>query len=89
MQIKTIKDYSQKLLTQVDEMKMPQWEQWIGKYFSQSLSSKENQCAYCGFTAKSNNGLTSHLRACKKKPIHHEPNNISSIIVTPAIDITR
>lgn len=66
-QIKTIKDYSQKMLTQIDEMKMPQWEQWLSKYFSQSLSSKDTQCSYCGFTAKTANGLTAHLRACKKR----------------------
>ena len=42
-QIKLVKEYTQKLLAQIDEMKMPQLEQWLGKYFSQSLT-KENQC---------------------------------------------
>jgi DNA anti-recombination protein RmuC len=76
-QMKTVKDYSQKMLTQIDEMKMPQWSQWLEKYFSQSLSSKETQCSYCGFTAKSTNGLTAHLRACKKRKLAHpsEENN--------------
>lgn len=65
-QIKLVKEYSQKLLAQIDEMKMPQLEQWLGKYFSQSLT-KENQCKYCGFEAKSTSGLNSHLRSCAAK----------------------
>jgi hypothetical protein len=67
-QIKTIKDYSQKMLSQIEEMKFPNLEQWLGKHFSQSLATKEHQCQYCGFEAKTNGGLVSHLRACKKKP---------------------
>ena len=82
-QIKTVKDYSQKMLLQIDEMKMPQWSQWLGKYFSQSLSSKETQCPFCGFTAKSTNGLTAHLRACKKKKTTNTLETNDNTINTP------
>lgn len=83
-QIKIIKDYSQKMLAQVDEMKLPQYEQWLGKYFSQSLSAKDNQCKYCGFEAKTSNGLVSHLRACKKKLERNIGEiNADSCIVAP------
>ena len=71
-QIKTIKDYSQKLIAQVDEMKMPQLDRFLGKHFSTSLASKENQCRYCGFEAKSSGGLISHMRKCKKRPAEEE-----------------
>jgi hypothetical protein len=69
-QLKTIKEYSAKLTSQLDEMKMPQLEQWLCKYYSHSFS-KDNQCIYCGFEAKSSGGLTSHLRSCvaKKKSL--------------------
>lgn len=67
-QIKTVKDYSQKLIAQVEDMKLPQLDRFLGKHFSTSLSSKENQCRYCGFEAKSSGGLVSHMRACKKRP---------------------
>lgn len=66
-QIKTIKDYSHKMLAQMDEMKFPQMEQWLNKYFSQSLSTTESRCKFCGFEAKSSGGLVSHIRACKKR----------------------
>jgi DNA anti-recombination protein RmuC len=65
-QIKTVKEYSQKLLSQIEEMKLPQLEQWLGKYYSQSFC-KENECKYCGFEAKSSGGLTSHTRSCVAK----------------------
>ena len=65
-QIKTVKEYSQKLLSQIEEMKLPQLEQWLGKYYSQSFC-KENECKYCGFEAKSSGGLTSHMRSCVAK----------------------
>jgi CO dehydrogenase/acetyl-CoA synthase alpha subunit len=65
-QIKTVKEYSQKLLSQIEEMKLPQLEQWLGKYYSQSFC-KENECKYCGFEAKSSGGLTSHVRSCVAK----------------------
>ena len=65
-QIKTIKEYSSKMMSLVDDMKMPQLEQWLGKYYSHSFS-KDNECKYCGFEAKSAGGLTSHLRSCVAK----------------------
>lgn len=55
------------MLLQIEELKMPQLELWLGNYFSQSLASKENQCKFCGFEAKTTSGLTSHMRACKKR----------------------
>lgn len=66
IQIKTVKEYSSKMLSHIDEMKMPQLEQWLGKYYSHSFS-KDNECKYCGFEAKSAGGLTSHLRSCVAK----------------------
>mgnify|MGYP007024797342 CR=1 FL=1 len=82
-QIKTIKEYSQKMLAHVEEIKLPQYEQWLGKYFSQSLSTKDNQCKYCGFESKSSNGLVSHLRACKKKAEKQQDRTIDAVLSGP------
>ena len=73
-QLKTIKEYSAKLSSQLDEMKMPQLEQWLCKYYSHSFS-KDHQCIYCGFEAKSSGGLTSHLRSCAAKKKSLESTN--------------
>ena len=88
-QVKCVKDYSQKMLASIDEMKFPKLENWVGKYFSQSLNSRENQCRFCGFEAKTNNGLLSHIRACKKRADNTEvlappkPPNKPILVVQP------
>ena len=71
-QIKMVRDHSQKMISHIEDMKMPQIEIWFNKYFSQNLSSKDNQCKYCGFEAKNSAGLVSHMRACKKKPAQED-----------------
>ena len=91
-QAKCVKDYSQKMLASIDEMKFPKLENWVGKYFSQSLNSRENQCRFCGFEAKTNNGLLSHMRACKKRADNTEvlappkPPNKPILVVQPTND---
>ena len=77
-QIKTIKEYSSKMLMQIDEMKMPQIEQWLSKYFSHSFS-KEHLCKYCGFESKSAGGLTSHLRSCVAKKKIDEESSVTNL----------
>jgi hypothetical protein len=78
-QTKMVKDHCQKMLAQIDEMKCPQLEQWLGTFFSQSLAASELQCKYCGFEAKNPGGLNSHLRACKKRPRQPEPNSSKAL----------
>ena len=65
--IKTIKDYNTKLLNQVDNLKFPNLENILSKNYSNSLSSNEEICEYCGYIAKNQKALTAHLRGCKKK----------------------
>ena len=66
------------MLMQIDEMKMPQIEQWLSKYFSHSFS-KEHLCKYCGFESKSAGGLTSHLRSCVAKKKIDDEYSVNSI----------
>lgn len=68
--IKTIKEYNTKLLNQVDNLKFPNLENILSKNYSNSLSSKEEICEYCGYVAKNTRALTAHKRGCgeiKKK----------------------
>ena len=62
--VKTLKEYNQKLLLQVENMRMPKLENLLNKHFSNSLASKTYICDYCGYKAKNSRALTAHLRGC-------------------------
>jgi len=65
-QTKCIKEYTTKLLAQMDEFKLPLLEQFLAKHFATSLS-KENTCPYCQYAAKNGRALTAHFRGCAQK----------------------
>ena len=70
-QVKTVKEYSQKLLSQLEELKLPQLEHILNKHFASTVS-KENLCEYCQYIAKNPRALTAHQRGCsEKKRISH------------------
>ena len=63
--IKTIKDYQQRLLTQVEEIKIPNLENFLSKLYA--YSSKEDICTYCNYVAKNPRALIAHYRGCNLK----------------------
>jgi len=75
--IKTIKDCNQKLISQVEEFKMPNLEQYLSKLYASS-SSKNDICEYCGYAAKNTRALVAHYRGCSQKK-QHTPALINSI----------
>ena len=62
---KMIKEMQGKLLKQVDELKMPDLENYLSMYYS--FSSGKFTCQYCDFVSEKKAGLSSHERGCKKK----------------------
>jgi len=64
--IKTIKDCNQRLLSQIDEFKIPSLEKYLSKLYASS-GSKNDICEYCGFVAKNQRSLTAHYRGCSAK----------------------
>lgn len=64
--IKTIKDFQQKLIAQVDDIKIPALDHYLSKLYASS-SSKENICDFCGYVAKNVRALTAHHRGCAQK----------------------
>ena len=62
--IKTIKDYSQKLLLETENMKLPNMESYLSKKYEISLSNND-VCIYCNYIAKNPRALSAHLRGCK------------------------
>lgn len=64
--IKTIKDYQQKLISQAEDFKLPNLEQYLSKLYASS-SSKNDVCEYCNYVAKNARALVAHYRGCSQK----------------------
>ena len=79
--IKTIKDFHQKLLTQVDEIKLPSLEHYLSKLYATS-ASKEDICEYCNYVAKNPRALTAHYRGCTEKKNHNKDTKVENIVVS-------
>jgi hypothetical protein len=75
--IKTIKDYNQKLLAQVDDIKIPSLEHYLSKMYASS-ASKEDICEFCNYVAKNQRALTAHYRGCALKKNHKNTISIDS-----------
>jgi len=65
-QVKLIKEYNQKLISQLDDWKLPQLEHLLLKFFS-TTAAKENVCEYCQYIAKNPRALVAHKRGCVEK----------------------
>jgi len=72
--IKTIKDFQQKLIAQVDDIKIPALDHFLSKLYASS-ASKENICNFCGYVAKNVRALTAHHRGCAQKKQHDTERN--------------
>ena len=74
--IKTIKDYNQKLLSQIDDFKLPNLDQYLSKLYASS-SSKNDICEFCNYVAKNPRALVAHYRGCSQKKQLSSNNNVS------------
>jgi hypothetical protein len=75
--IKTIKDFQQKLLAQVEDMKIPSLEHFLSKMYASS-SSKDDVCEYCDYNAKNARALAAHYRGCAQKKQFDLTNSVIS-----------
>jgi hypothetical protein len=75
--IKTIKDFQQKLLAQVEDMKIPSLEHFLSKMYASS-SSKDDVCEYCNYVAKNARALAAHYRGCGQKKQFDITNTVVS-----------
>lgn len=74
--IKTIKDFNQKLLSQIDDIKFPSLEQFLNKNYSTISSSKQEVCEYCKVNFKNQRALSAHYRGCLEKK-NYKPTEIT------------
>jgi len=64
--VKTIKDFQQKLIAQVEDFKLPNLDQYLSKLYATS-ASKNDVCEFCGYAAKNSRALVAHYRGCTQK----------------------
>lgn len=69
--IKTIKDTQQKLIAQVEDLKIPTLEHYLSRMYASS-GARENTCEYCNYVAKNLRALTAHHRGCALKKQHEK-----------------
>ena len=60
------RDYSQKMLKNLEEIKIPTLDNYLSSRYA--TSSSKFVCEYCDFIAKSKAALGAHKRHCKHKP---------------------
>lgn len=69
--IKSIKDCQQKLISQVDDIKLPSLEHYLSRMYA-STATKDLTCDYCNYVAKNLRALTAHHRGCTLKKQNEE-----------------
>lgn len=65
--ISLIKESSQKLLSGIDDFKMPSLESILNKHFANSIVSKDFYCTNCNYVAKNMRALKAHMRGCSNR----------------------
>jgi hypothetical protein len=81
--LKTIKDFSQKLLKQVDEINFPNLEEYLSSRYTFSVGKMV--CEYCSFIAKNQQALSAHHRGCNVRKNMPGQKNDAAIISEPII----
>jgi len=89
--LRTIKDFSQKLLKQVEEITFPSLEHYLSSRYTFSVGKMV--CEYCNFIAKNQQALSAHYRGCtiRKKMVAEqnsdEDNSEDKTVQTPIENI--
>ena len=80
--IKLVKDFNQKALRQIEDIKIPSLEEYLSTRYA--TSSSKYICEYCGFAAKNAAAKSAHLRGCaaKKSQATNKSGNSPSPTIT-------
>jgi len=65
LQIKTVKDFSTKMVKQLDDMQLPSLEHFLSTKYAFSCS--KFVCEFCEYIAKNQSAMSAHKRGCKGK----------------------
>lgn len=65
IQIKTIKEFSSKIVKQLEDFQFPCLEQFLSTKYA--FSSSKYVCEFCEYVAKNQSAMSAHKRGCKSK----------------------
>jgi hypothetical protein len=65
LQIKTVKDFSTKMVKQLEEMQLPSLEHFLSTKYA--FSSSKFVCEFCDYVGKNQSAMSAHKRGCKGK----------------------
>jgi len=65
LQIKTVKDFSSKMIKQLEEIQLPCLEHFLSTKYA--FSSSKYICEFCEYVAKNQSAMSAHKRGCKAK----------------------
>jgi hypothetical protein len=83
-QIKTVKDFTQKMIKQIEDIQLPTLEAYLSTRYA--FSSSKYVCEYCDYVAKNQSGMSAHKRYCKKRT---DSSLFCEEIETPEIIMTE
>ena len=79
--VKLAKEFNQKLIKQIEEIKMPSLENYLSSKYS--FSSNKFICEFCSFVGKNQQSKSAHIRGCteRKRAENQKNKNISEQII--------
>ena len=89
LQIKTVKDFSQKMIKQIEDNEFPCLEKFLSSRYA--FSSSKYVCEICDYVAKNQSAMSAHKRGCKSKVNNTtiEENTICNVITQPLVITTE
>jgi hypothetical protein len=73
LQIKMVKDFSSKMVKQLEELSFPCLEHFLSTKYA--FSSSKYVCEFCEYVAKNQSAMSAHKRGCKGKNLDVIENN--------------
>ena len=80
IQIKTVKDFSAKMIKQIEEIQLPTLENFLSTKYA--FSSSKYICEFCEYVAKNQSAMSAHKRGCKGKT-----NTVDEVIVPVSVPV--
>lgn len=87
LQIKTVKDFGQKMIKQIEENDFPSLEKFLSTRYA--FSSSKYVCEFCDFVGKNQSAMSAHKRGCKSKLNVVTTDECSPVITQPMIVSTE
>lgn len=80
LQIKTVKDFSTKMVKQLEDMQLPSLEHFLSTKYAFSCS--KFVCEFCDYVGKNQSAMSAHKRGCKgkKNDSDNETETIKSVV---------